>query len=250
MIVLFAISAPALADLSDIWWNPTESGWGINLIQNEDVIFATMFVYGPSGAPTWYGATLNRDNTGRFAGTLSAATGPYFGAGGFDPRQVGVITVGDMSFTPGPVSDTGVLTYNVGNVSVTKNIQRQTLTTIVIGGTYLASFSSQISGCSNAANNGSRLFASQLDIGQNTAGAVQLNLTTSAGVSCSLRGTATQVGQLFRIPNATYTCSNGLSTAAVVYELKQTSQGVEGRWQALTGGNCQEDGRFSGLFLN
>ena len=249
MVALFAISAPALADFSDIWWNPNESGWGINLIQNEGVIFATMFVYGTNGAPTWYGGVLNRDSsTGSFSGSLFASTGPYFGATSFDPKQVAVTTVGNMSFTPGSLSDTGVLTYNVNNVTVTKNIQRQTLTTIVLGGTYLGGFIAQTTSCSNGASNGNHAFASQLDVNQNTAGTVQLDVSLGSGVSCTFRGTATQVGQLFRIPNATYTCTNGLSTSAVVYNLKQTEQGIEGQWQALTGGNCQEDGRFSAVF--
>jgi len=249
MIALFAVSAPAFAELSDIWWNPNESGWGINMIQNEDVIFATMFVYGTNGVPTWYGGILNRDaTTGRFAGSLFQSTGPYFGATTFDPGQVAVATVGSMSFAPGSASDTGVLTYNVGAVSVTKNIQRQTLKTIVLGGTYVGGFVAQTSQCSNTANNVNRVFASQLVVTQLSNGTVQLDLQPTNGVTCSLRGTATQVGQLFRIPNTTYTCTTGLSTSAVVYGLKQTAQGIEGQWQASTGGNCIEDGRFSAVF--
>ena len=248
MIALFAVSAPALADLSDIWWNPSESGWGINMIQNEGVIFATMFVYGSNGAPTWYGGILNRDPSGRFVGSLFQSTGPYFGAPTFDSGQVAVSTVGNMSFAPGSASDTGVLTYNVGTVSVTKNIQRQTLTTIVLGGTYLGAFITQTSQCTNTGNNVNRAFSSPLLVTQVSNGTMQLDFQPSTGLTCSLRGTATQLGQLFRMPNTTYTCTNGLSTSAVVYGLKQTAQGMEGQWQASTGGNCIEEGRFSAVF--
>ena len=34
-------------DMSDLWWTPTESGWGINISHQRDTIFATIFVYGP-----------------------------------------------------------------------------------------------------------------------------------------------------------------------------------------------------------
>jgi hypothetical protein len=51
-------------DQSDLRWIPTESGWGIQLVQQELTIFATMmFVYGPNGQPTWYSATLDYDGS-------------------------------------------------------------------------------------------------------------------------------------------------------------------------------------------
>ena len=33
-------------DITDLWWNPAESGWGMNVIQQGDTSFVTMFVYG------------------------------------------------------------------------------------------------------------------------------------------------------------------------------------------------------------
>ena len=44
---LFLQALPARADdYSDIWWaaGGTESGWGINIAQSQDFIFATFFV--------------------------------------------------------------------------------------------------------------------------------------------------------------------------------------------------------------
>ncbi|HET9765154.1 MAG TPA: hypothetical protein VFR50_16645, partial [Casimicrobiaceae bacterium] len=49
-------------DNSDLWWaDPpfSESGWGIEFVQRDSVIFATMFVYDATGAPTWYVATMD-----------------------------------------------------------------------------------------------------------------------------------------------------------------------------------------------
>jgi hypothetical protein len=34
-------------DQSDLWWNPAESGWGIQFVHTGSAIFATMYVYGP-----------------------------------------------------------------------------------------------------------------------------------------------------------------------------------------------------------
>jgi len=40
-------------DLSDIWWNPYESGWGMQLVNTGTFVFATIYVYGPDGNPAW-----------------------------------------------------------------------------------------------------------------------------------------------------------------------------------------------------
>ena len=44
-----ALALPAAAtthstDYTDLWYLPAESGWGINIIQQYDTVFATMFV--------------------------------------------------------------------------------------------------------------------------------------------------------------------------------------------------------------
>ena len=44
--------AATTTDISDLWWIPSESGWGVQFVQEELTIFATMFVYGPNGQPT------------------------------------------------------------------------------------------------------------------------------------------------------------------------------------------------------
>ena len=39
---------------SDLWWNPQESGWGLNLVQQDETAFVTLFVYDAENRPTWY----------------------------------------------------------------------------------------------------------------------------------------------------------------------------------------------------
>lgn len=33
-------------DSSDLWWNPNESGWGMQLVQQGSFVFATVFICG------------------------------------------------------------------------------------------------------------------------------------------------------------------------------------------------------------
>src|SRR5664279_6303888 len=59
---LLAPSAGATSystDQSDLWYIPAESGWGMQLVQRGNLIFATIFVYDAAGNPTWYIATLS-----------------------------------------------------------------------------------------------------------------------------------------------------------------------------------------------
>src|SRR5581483_4632273 len=84
------------SDLSDIWWNPAESGWGVQFIQSKNVIFATLFVYNQSGQPTWYAATMTQSAGLVWSGALYSSSGPYFGAP-FNPSAVAGRQVGTMT---------------------------------------------------------------------------------------------------------------------------------------------------------
>lgn len=83
----FALPAAATTfsiDFTDLWYNApaeSEAGWGVNVIQQNEVLFATLFVYGPDGTPRWYVASrLDPAGENRFAGPLYTAAGTYFGA--------------------------------------------------------------------------------------------------------------------------------------------------------------------------
>jgi hypothetical protein len=43
--------------LSGIWWNPNESGWGINFTQRHNNIFAAWYTYDSAGNAKWYVAS-------------------------------------------------------------------------------------------------------------------------------------------------------------------------------------------------
>ena len=88
------------ADFTDIWWNPAESGWGINFVQTGNFIFATAFIYGETGAPFWVSGELTLQapvgTPAYFQGPLYVTSnGPYYG-GPYtgDPRT---LELGSMS---------------------------------------------------------------------------------------------------------------------------------------------------------
>ena len=106
-----------------LWWNEAESGWGINVNHQGNILFATLFTYTSSGAPVWLVMSNGaRQADGSYLGALYRTTGPAFNAvpwGAFVPQQVGTMR---LAF---PTTNTGTLTYTFNGVTVTKAITRQ-----------------------------------------------------------------------------------------------------------------------------
>ena len=113
-------------DVTDIWWPDNEPGWGIQLIQNADIIFATMFVYGPDGEPLFFVATLEKAvGAESWTGVLYQASGTFF-AEPWNPADRSEIQAGMMTFVLSGIG-TGTLTYSVGPSTIVKSISRQPL---------------------------------------------------------------------------------------------------------------------------
>lgn len=109
-----------------LWWNPNESGWGINVVHQGNTLFATLFTYDASGNPLWLVMSNGDKQTSGevFSGALYRTTGPAFNANPFTPIGPGNVTVvGTMTLTFS--GQTGALTYTNNGVSVTKAIQKQ-----------------------------------------------------------------------------------------------------------------------------
>src|SRR5215469_245712 len=142
LIAFSLLSSPVGAtsfstDQSDLWYIVAESGWGMQLVQRGNTIFATLFVYGQNGAPTWYVATMVPTGTAsQWSGDLYATTGPWFGTVPFNPADVVATKVGTMTWTQ-QTAATGTLNYVVNGTAVTKNVVRQTLVFDDFSGTYL-----------------------------------------------------------------------------------------------------------------
>jgi hypothetical protein len=113
-------------DFTDLWWNPSESGWGLNLIQHPNsIIFAIWYTYDAAGKMTWYHVpTGNWTSSTTYTGTLYAVAGPPFSAATFNPSQVKRTAVGiaTLTFTS---ATTGTWSYAIdGAGSGSKTISR------------------------------------------------------------------------------------------------------------------------------
>jgi len=248
VLALSGAIAPAQAiDYTDIWWVPTESGWGVNFVQSDNLIFATMFVYGPDGAPTWVIAQMTRTPTGVFFGPVFATTGPYYGAPAFKTSLSTEQQVGTATFHPtGPAN--GELNYSVSTVFVSKLIQRQNLAAAALDGAYLGGTKTLLTGCDFPEQNGVTYNAALIFVDRFAPGQIQLELVSDGGLLCKVAGTLEQQGTLNGVTEAIYTCNDGLATTATLSELKRTSLGIEGRLVArIPQAECQQEVTFAAV---
>jgi hypothetical protein len=110
---------------TDLWWNASESGWGINLNHQGDNIFATWFTYSPAGKASWYVmSNLARQGDGSFSGEIFQTAGvPVHQISGA-PATRTVTAVGNATLRfSGNTAAT--FAYTVNGATQTKSIARQ-----------------------------------------------------------------------------------------------------------------------------
>ncbi|MEP7067678.1 MAG: hypothetical protein ABI789_00495 [Usitatibacter sp.] len=130
-LLAIAFLLPALChaeNYSDMWWNPSESGWGVTIADHDTQLFAVWYAYDTDGSPMWFtvpGGTFNANRT-FFSGDLYRTTGPSY-TGAFDPNAVTTTKVGTASFdftsASGP-QGSAVFSWTIGSAGRTKQIQR------------------------------------------------------------------------------------------------------------------------------
>jgi hypothetical protein len=243
-----ALATSFSTDQSDLWWaDPpsSENGWGIQLVQRNATIFATMFVYGPGGAPTWYVATMNpTGGSFNWSGDLFTATGSPFSAVPYNSALFTPRMVGTMAWTATSVT-TGSLTYSVDGVPVSKNLTRQSLAFEDYSGHYGGGLHQVVTGCANPGFNGTIENVGILNITQGGS-LVTLASFPAGGGSCSFAGTLTQSGQMGSVVGS-YVCT-GESGTFQLFEMQVNPTGVTGRFTGhSTTLGCTFTGWFGGL---
>lgn len=127
-----------LMNLTGLWWNAAESGWGINIVQNgAGTLFATWFLYGPDGKPIWYHMPGGEWNSaGGFDGPIYRTTGPYMDGCAappqaacpptpFDPDAVTRTLAGTATFGfNGSNYDEGSVVFVIDAKRISKSLQR------------------------------------------------------------------------------------------------------------------------------
>ncbi len=117
------------SNLTDIWYSPDESGWGINITHHinspRQAVFAVLYTYNEAGQPTWFtlpGATWISDRD--LTGAMYTATGPEVSVSMFDKNAVRVAPSGSarISFTSDSTATLNVQLKD--GKTIVKKIQR------------------------------------------------------------------------------------------------------------------------------
>jgi hypothetical protein len=252
----FGFALPASAnttlgtDFTDLWWGGgAENGWGLNLIHQNGIIFATLYVYNPDGTPRFYsGSETRATGTNSFSGPLYDTRGTYFGtvpynAGAFTAAQVGTIT---LSFSG---ANAGTLQYNVGGVTVTKSITRFAFGGNNLSGNYLGGLTAT-STCGGSSQ--LTLIFDTLTVTQSGSSVtmrVQFFNAQQVQSSCTYTGAYTQQGSLGTV-QGTYNCTIGTATLNgnfTVSEIAPHQSGFTGRFVGSDNACSSHSGWFGGV---
>lgn len=235
-------------DMSDLWWNPNESGWGMQIAQTYNTAFVTIYAYRADHSPVWFSATIT-GSISNMTGDLYETAGPYFGAA-FNPAQVSLRKVGTLTFRGINVSEARV-TYSVDGVVVTKDVERQPLVFEDNAGLYKGAANARLSigspSCGPYFAPGKGMPA-EVEIAQPGRGsAMQLQLRI-AGNSCTMaNGEYLQLGRFGDVYGA-FTCTNGDRGNLYVYEMRTEFETFTARFEyESTTTRCIVDGDVAGV---
>jgi hypothetical protein len=234
-------------DFSGVWWNPSESGWGMPLVQQDNFIFATLFIYGTDGKATWVSALLLAGAPGTFSGQLYVSTGPYHG-GAFNPAAVNTRQAGSMQLHF-PTIASGTVTYTIDGVTVTKQIQRMTFVNEQFSGSYVSAVNITQFSCFNPLANGSFSGAFTVSV-VHTSTQMAMTWDFPDLSRCVYAGAYSQFGHFGHF-SGPYTCTTGEVGSMEFFEMTNRKGMISGRLRGSSpNAGCQYTGRFTGLDPN
>lgn len=240
-------------DVSDLWWNPSESGWGVNLIQQHNVIFATFFVYGADGRARWYVSSemttggAPEDAQMVWRGRLYETTGPVVTSGAFDPSAVTRRDVGEATFVWGRGSS-GILTWSVDGVVASKAVRRQTWAAVDITGEFHLNRVLRQHNCGGF-NTGSEPSINEAGTMSVTRSGNTVQIVTRPAApstqACTFSGSLSQEGRMSTV-EGTYSCNEGSAGTFALREIEVSQWGFMARVFMNNFQGCNRHGHFGG----
>lgn len=110
-------------DYTDLWWNESESGWGVSLTQQFGTIFAAWYTYDAAGDPVWYVATNCPVSGAGCTGELYRVTGGAPLTSAWKNVNPAVV-VGNVTFAFTDAAN-GTMNYTIDGVASSRAITRQ-----------------------------------------------------------------------------------------------------------------------------
>jgi hypothetical protein len=232
-------------NLTDMWGIAQESGWGLFIDQQADVILGTLFVYDKFGTATWYTVqwkltSIGPPNTPSYTGTLYQTSGPAFSQVPYDPKLVTYRPVGEATIQFGDDAH-ALLNYTIDGGGAVKQITRLTFAPNSVLGSYIGATQDVTFDCSDPTRNG--LVTTDpgfFTITQNQDGYV-LRFPT-----CEVtNGVYQQFGQIGKI-EAIYNCKGGVTGEINFTGLMSEKGGITGTYTGRDK-SCSFRGNLGGM---
>ena len=234
-------------NVTDLWWDPSQSGWGLALYQSGTFIYAVLFVYDQNNRPTWYPAELQYQGNGVYTGPIYSMTGPWFGSGNFAASSVARQQAGTMTITL-QGNGSAVVSYTIDGQNVTRTLVRQTLRNSDLTGTFTVQSTLTATNCASASNNGTVNGTSRFTVIDMGGSNRQITWHNPNGGTCTYNGAATQSGRFASLPNAAYSCTTGEHGTINFSNLSSVNGVFSGQVSGGSNSNgCTYSGGFGGL---
>ena len=236
-------SATASTNYADLWGKYSEPGWGLNISQQADILFATLFVYDKGEQAVWYSVTLNYQSTGAngavtYSGDLYETTGPAIGKP-YNPARVKYCQVGLATITCGDDAH-AFFQYTADGAGEAKQIERLTFAANSLAGSYIGGTTDITFNCVN--HNRNNLLTT--DAGELTITQSDDNVIIKAP-TCTYTGKYVQQGQVGRV-DAVYECTNGAVGEIVFTAMDPEKGGIVGNYTGHDNA-CEFRGNIGGM---
>lgn len=195
-------AAATIANYSDWWWNEQQSGHGLNIGQQGNVLFVSWFTYDETGAGMWLTMTAPL-NGSTASGDWIRSTGPALGTT-FDPSRVARNSVGSGTLTFSSLHNAS-LVWTVSGRTGTVALSRLTwASALPAGGVHSGRMRLEVKVCEGGVNLNLPI-TSTYTLAGNALTIVDDQRATGTRV-CTMQGTLAPSGSYFKVENGTYTC--------------------------------------------
>jgi hypothetical protein len=228
---------------TDMWGNAQESGWGLFIDQQADVLLGTLFIYDKFGVATWYTVQwrVGSSNGGQtsYTGTLYQTSGPALGQP-YDPSLVTYREVGQATIEFGDDAH-ALLNYTIDGAGAVKQTSRLTFAANSILGSYIGATQDVTFNCTDPTRNGLvTTDAGPFTITQNQDGMVLKFPTCTA-----TNGVFKQFGQIATV-DAIYNCLGGVTGEMKFTGLMSEKGGITGTYTGKDK-SCSFRGNVGGM---
>jgi hypothetical protein len=244
LLTIFAATATATENYQDWWWNPSLSGMGWNVGQQDNTITVAWYLYDSTENPIFL--TLSGQLVGNAVeGILFESFGPPPGPG-YNPADVDSIAVGTarVVFQAG---NQATFTYDYDGLAGTITLERFSYDFEDFSGEWIYAATGVSSGCTISSNNGAYTSNGRLSINQNGS-FLSVRDSLSTGGTCTYNVTLSQKGSYYDGSGA-FSCDYGVSGMVTISDTRRIDDFLILVYDAQTtsGESCRQQSEVAGV---